>query len=145
MKRMTTKTILMTVLLMLLIVAVAFGVSCTKPQGADEGESAGETISLGDGDKSFSFSVTHSSGEVVHFTVHTDRETVGEALQELHVIEGEEGPYGLYVKRVNSETLDFDEDGMYWAFYVDEAYAVSGVDKTEIEEGKSYSFRAEKG
>ena len=79
------------------------------------------------------------------FEVHTDNEIVGEALEELGLISGDEGEYGLYVKTVNGITADYDADGVYWAFYVNGEYAVSGVDSTPIAEGESYSFKVEKG
>ena len=60
------------------------------------------------------------------------------------MIEGEDGPYGLYVKTVNGITADYDKDGLYWAFYVDDAYAISGVDKTAIAEGGHYAFKGER-
>ena len=41
--------------------------------------------------------------------------------------------------------LDYEKDGAYWAFYVDGAYAVEGVDMTEIVESSVYQLRAEKG
>ena len=69
--------------------------------------------------------------------------TVGDALVELGMIEGEESEYGLYVKTVNGVTADYDKDGVYWAFYIDGEYASSGVDSTEITEGSTYSFKME--
>ena len=59
------------------------------------------------------------------------------------LISGEDGAYGMYVKNVNGTTLDYDKDGKYWAFYINDEYAVSGVDKTKIDESAKYSFRAE--
>ncbi|MBQ2923597.1 MAG: DUF4430 domain-containing protein, partial [Tyzzerella sp.] len=53
-------------------------------------------------------------------------------------------PYGLYVKTVNGTTLDYDKDGMYWSFYINGDYAMTGVDVTEIKAGEKYSFKAEK-
>ena len=70
--------------------------------------------------------------------------SVGAALQELELIDGEEGQYGLYVTTVNGITVDYDKDGMYWAFYVNDEYAQTGVDATEIKEGDSYALKAEK-
>ena len=58
---------------------------------------------------------------------------------------GEEGPYGIYVKAVNGIRADYDKDKVYWAFYVDGDYAVSGVDVTEIQAGSEYALRVEKG
>ena len=60
------------------------------------------------------------------------------------LIAGEDGAYGLYVKTVNGVTLDYDADGMYWAFYVNGEYASSGVDATEAVSGAEYMFKAEK-
>ncbi len=107
-------------------------------------QAQGEVTVLGEGAKQFSFSVTDDDGIVTNFEIHTDKATVGEALEELTLIAGDEGPYGLYVKRVNGITLDYDKDGMYWAFYINGEMAMSGVDATEITEGTVYSFKAEK-
>lgn len=107
-------------------------------------QAQGEVTVLGEGAKQFSFSVTDNDGIVTNFEIHTDKTTVGEALEELTLIAGDEGPYGLYVKRVNGITLDYDKDGMYWAFYINGEMAMSGVDATEITEGTVYSFKAEK-
>ena len=59
------------------------------------------------------------------------------------IIEGEQGPYGLYVKAVNGVYADYDTDGAYWAFYINGEYAETGVDMTEIDETAVYSFRYE--
>ena len=82
-------------------------------------------------------------GKETPFTIATDKTYVGEALIDEGLIEGEEGPYGLYVKTVNGQTLDYDTDGMYWSFYVDGEYGLTGVDMTEIVPGTTYMFKAE--
>jgi hypothetical protein len=83
-------------------------------------------------------------GDTTRFEIRTDSETVGEALLAAGLIEGDEGPYGLYVKTVNGETHVYEEDKMYWAFYVDGSYAAKGVSETAVEAGKTYAFKAEK-
>lgn len=102
-----------------------------------------EPTVLGEGETSFDFTVTNAAGEETAFEIHTDKTLVGEALQELDLLKGEEGPYGLYVKTVNGETHDYDQDGKYWAFYENGELAPKGVDMTEITEGTSYAFKAE--
>ena len=97
----------------------------------------------GEGDTEFIFKVVTKSGEEKTFTVRTDKTIVGDALQEVGLIEGDEDKYGLYVKVVDGERVEYETDGKYWAFYVDGAYALKGVDSTEIEAGKVYSFVAE--
>ena len=105
-----------------------------------------ETVtSIGEGDKLFYFDVTFSDGETSCYEVHTDAETVGEALVALELIAGDESEYGLYVKTIGDETLDYTADGMYWAFYENGEYAITGVDATVITEGETYAFVATKG
>lgn len=92
----------------------------------------------------FTFKVTDASGKEADFTISTDKKTVGEALLEEDLIAGDESEYGLYVKTVNGVTLDYDKDGMYWAFYVNGEYAQTGVDSTDVTAGAEYAFKAEK-
>ena len=74
----------------------------------------------------------------VTFTIHTDKTTVGEAMQELGLLEGENSEYGLFIKKVNGIVADYDVDQTYWGFYINGEYAMSGVDTTNIEEGVTY-------
>ena len=60
---------------------------------------------LGEGETQFTFDVVDQEGNETQFEIHTDKETVGEALLELGLIAGEEGDYGLYVKTVNGITV----------------------------------------
>ncbi|MBR2407721.1 MAG: DUF4430 domain-containing protein [Lachnospiraceae bacterium] len=109
-----------------------------------EGDVASDVTELGEGKKAFDFSVVDKDGNETKFVIHTDKSTVGEALLDLGLIEGEAGAYGLYVKKVNGILADYDVDQTYWGFYVDGDYAMSGVDTTDIEEGKTYSFKVSK-
>ncbi len=128
--------LILSLCLVLAFGAMGCGNKTTVTQTIDGG-------TLGDGEASFCFTVVDGEIETV-FEVRTDQTTVGSALQELDLIEGEKGPYGLYVKTVNGTTYDYQKDGCYWAFYQDGAYATSGVDKTEIIPGKTYTLKAEK-
>ena len=138
MQKKNLKKLLSLLLAVVLVAAVALvTVGCSdKPK--DDVSSSQQT------EVSFKFTVTNSKGEEKEFTIKTTEKTVGAALLAEGLIAGEESQYGLYVKTVNGETLDYDKDGMYWSFYVDGEYAMSGVDSTDIEEGKTYSFKAEK-
>lgn len=136
------------IVLIAVIAVLAVGCNNTEPDEIQQVpttvQAQGEVTVLGEGARQFSFSVTDNDGIVTNFEIHTDKTTVGEALEELTLIAGDEGPYGLYVKRVNGITLDYNKDGMYWAFYINGEMAMSGVDATEITEGTVYSFKAEK-
>ena len=117
--------------------------------GGNAGQTAGKKViedgaTIGEGDKSFVTEVVDADGNTVKFTVQTNEKTVGEALQKLGVIDGEEGDYGLYIKTVNGTTADYNKDGVYWAFYVDGEYAMTGADMTDVVDGTVYTFRVEK-
>ena len=140
-------------LCMMLIVAMAlFTNGCGDNKKNETGDDvkteqnapAGEKQVLGEGETVFDFTVVHQEGEEKQYEIHTDKSTVGEALVELGLIAGDQGDYGLYVKTVDGETLDYDTDGKYWAFYENGEYGMTGVDLTEIKEGVSYAFKAEK-
>lgn len=96
---------------------------------------------LGEGQTEFAFVVVDGAGQETQFQIRTDEATVGAALLKLGLIAGDEGQYGLYVKTVNGITVDYDTDGKYWAFYVDEEYASTGVDSTQVVQGGTYSFK----
>ncbi len=99
---------------------------------------------LGKGETSFKVLIVDKDGIETRVTVHTDKTIVGEALQELGLLEGEEGPYGLFIKSVNGISADYDKDGVYWAFYVGDEYAMEGIDLTEIDPDVEYALRVEK-
>lgn len=117
----------------------------TSVQQDDSDSIQADYKQLGEGKTKFMFTVVDGENSETHFEIHTDEKTVGDALSKLGLIEGEESTYGLYVKTVNGITFDYDKDGIYWAFYVNDEYAQTGVDSTPITEGESYSFKAEKG
>ena len=102
-------------------------------------------ISVGEGEKVFYFEVTDKDGGTSSYAIHTDAETVGDALVENELIEGTESEYGLYVTTVLGQTLDWDADQMYWAFFENGEYAAAGVDTTEIVDGATYAFVATAG
>ncbi len=100
---------------------------------------------IGSGSVSFIFRVTDAEGYDTLYRVYTDEKTVGAALIKYNLIQGEDGEYGLYVKTVNGITADYDRDKTYWAFYIDNEYAMTGVDSTEITPNAEYCFKIEKG
>ena len=98
----------------------------------------------GEGATVFYFNVVDKDGKETKFEIHTDKTTVGEALLELGLIEGDMGDYGLYVKKVNGITAEYEVDGTYWAFYIGDDYGMTGVDMTDIEPGATYAFKVSK-
>ncbi|MBR3767609.1 MAG: DUF4430 domain-containing protein [Clostridia bacterium] len=76
----------------------------------------------------------------VLFTIKTDKKTLGDALVEHNLIEGNEDQYGLYVTAVNGITADYSVNNSYWAFYKNGEYMMTGVDSTEISDGEHYEL-----
>ena len=103
-----------------------------------------ETKEFGEGASTITVTV-EALDKSVTFTVHTDKKTVGEALIEHGLIEGDEGPYGLYVKKVNGILADYDVDQTFWAFYVNGESSMTGVDMTDLTDGGVYKLVREKG
>lgn len=148
----SNKKITSSILCMMLIMVMALAtVGCNakdnggnQPQAEAQATVEIENTVLGEGQTKFAFVVVDKDGNETNFEIHTDKATVGEALLELELIAGETSEYGLYVKTVNGITADYDVDQTYWAFYVNDEYAMSGADTTAIEEGATYSFKVEK-
>ena len=110
----------------------------TPAKTPDDGNAA--LTVMGEGSTVFRFSVVDLEGKETKYEIHTDETTVGAALLKLGLIEGEEGPYGLYVKKVIGIAAIYEEDGSYWAFYEDGEYGMTGVDQTNIDPAVAYSF-----
>jgi hypothetical protein len=148
MKQTNAKKTLSFILCMVLIAAMALiasGCNANKNDPAHTTEQPKvEATKLGEGQTTFNFTVVDKDGNETKFEIKTDKTLVGEALQELNLIEGEPGAYGLYVKKVNGIVADYDIDKHYWAFYIDGKDAMTGVDSTEIEEGTVYRLERKK-
>ncbi len=95
--------------------------------------------------RSFTFVVVDGDGNETTFEITSTKKTVGEALFAEELIEGDEGAYGLYVKKVNGILAEYETTGTYWAFYINGEYGLTGVDKTDITDGATYMFKVEQG
>ena len=152
MKTKQFKTALSRILCTVLIVAMAlFTIGCGQQEEKEPVNNLYQYTQvyedgavIGEGETEFTFTVTDKDGNSKKFTVKTDSQTVGQALQDAKIIYGEMGDYGLYVTEVNGIVAIYDLDGTYWAFYIDGEYAVSGVDTTDIVPGSSYELKVEK-
>lgn len=133
------KKVLSCIICFVLITAIALiGTACqNNPQDENPKSSEAQTVA-------FIFEVVDEKGNKETFDIETTEKTVGAALLKEGIIEGEEGPYGLYVKKVNGVFAEYETTGTYWSFYVNGQYATSGADKTEIVPGQTYSFKVEK-
>ena len=146
MQKKCNRKLLSLILSMMLIVAMAFSMTACGDNNQEKPntENQADTTVLGKGATVFGFEVVGKDGKVSKFEIHTDKTTVGEALLEVELIEGEDGDYGLYVKKVNGITADYNVDQTYWAFYINGEMAMTGVDATDIEAGATHTFKVEK-
>ncbi len=94
---------------------------------------------FGEGEKTVTVQVK-AEEKAVTFTIHTDAETLGEALLAHNLIAGEDSEFGLYIKVVNGITADYDVDQSYWGFYKGGEYMMTGVDSTGITDGDAYEL-----
>ena len=142
MKKNMKKVFAVLMTLLVILAATACAAVGSNAGGTSNVVQDGDTV--GEGAKTFSVEVVDGENNAIAFTVKTDEKTVGGALQELQILQGEQGDYGLYIKAVNGITADYDKDGTYWAFYIDGEYAMTGVDMTDIADGSSYTLKVEK-
>ena len=144
MKNNSLKKLLALVLAFVLTAAAALAGCSTTP--AETTAPPTETIpvtELGEGAANFALTIVDKDGATHLYRVHTNVGMVGEALIEVDLIDGEQGPYGMYIKSVLGQTLDYETDGMYWSFYVNGEYAMTGVDQTPVEHEAHYMLKAE--
>lgn len=137
------KRIISLTVLLLIILSSCLTVSCGGDD-SDEVMMYTEDTTLGSGATQFTLAVEHADGKRVVFTINTDKTVLSDALTEHNLLEGDEGEFGLYVKKVNGITADYDKDKTYWALYIDGEYAMSGVDSTPITAGEEYTFKVTK-
>ncbi|MBQ8355850.1 MAG: DUF4430 domain-containing protein [Oscillospiraceae bacterium] len=144
MKNNSMKKLLSLVLAFVLTAALALtGCSGKSAETTEAPQSGGAVTVLGEGAKSFELTIVDKEGVTHPYMIHTDEEMVGYALIEHKLIEGEQGQYGMYIKSVLGQVLDYETDGMYWAFYVSGEYAMTGVDQTPIQADTGYMLKAE--
>ena len=94
-----------------------------------------ENTELGNGTKVISVEIK-AEDKSVTLTVKTDCETLGEALKEHSLIQGENGLYTV----VNGMTADWNVDKTYWALTENGVMCMEGADTLEISDGGHYEW-----
>ena len=98
-----------------------------------------EDTELGEGSKVVLVEVVAEDRSVT-FTIHSDKKTLGDALVEYNLIDGEQGPYGLYVKKVNGILADYDVNKYYWGFNKNGEGMLTGIDGAEFKDGDHFEL-----
>ena len=135
------KTVTRITLLLLALLTLLSLVACADVEKTGVWEEATYTSDkeFGKGEKTVTVKVIAEEQELT-FTIHTDKETLGDALLEHELIEGEEGAFGIYVKRVNGILADYDVDQTYWSFTKEGVMMMVGVDSATIADGEQYEL-----
>ena len=101
------------------------------------------------GGKNITIEVTKSTGDTVDYKLSTDAEFLKEAMDELagngsgFSYSGTGSDYGLMVDTVNGEKAVYDNDGAYWALYVNGEYGQYGADSQPVADGEKYTWKYE--
>ena len=144
MKNNSIKKLLALVLAFVLTAAAALAGCSTTPAETTAPPAETQPVTeVGEGAANFELTIVDKDGVTHLYRVHTNVGMMGEALTEVDLIDGEQGPYGLYIKSVLGQVLDYETDGMYWAFYVNGEYAQTGVDQIPVEHDGKYMLKAE--
>ena len=131
----------LTLLLLALLLACGMLAACADVETTGAWEEATYTSDkeFGKGEKTVTVLVT-AEEQTLTFILHTDKAMLGDALMEHDLIEGEEGAFGLYVKRVNGILADYDVDQTYWQLTKGGELMMVGVDGAEIADGEQYEL-----
>lgn len=91
------------------------------------------------GQKELTIDVVHKDGSVKSFHVTTDREYLGEALDDEKLVEGEESTYGLFITTADGEKAD-DTNQEWWCLTKDGEQLNTSADQTPIADDEKYEL-----
>ena len=91
------------------------------------------------GSKAITVVVVHADGSEKTFEYRTDAEKLGAFLEEKGLIESEGADSGMF-HTVDGEKADWSVNQSYWAFYLGEEYAMTGIYDTVVENGAIYKL-----
>ena len=126
---MKKKQIITIVVLALLVIAMGVGYVAMK----------GNTSK---GAKEITVEIVNAEGESTVYELNTDAEYLAGALDEIEDLtyEAEDGPYGLVYSSFNGEKAVYDEDGAYWAFYLNGDYCSFGASEQPVTDGDAFQI-----
>ncbi len=146
--------IFLSLILAAMLTAAAFAlVGCNMQGNGDkagekQGSEASHNTSEGaskDGDKTITVKVTDDKGVTTAYVITTNASNLRAALEQEKMVEGDEGDFGLYVKKVNGLRADYDLDGAYWKFTKGDTMLMTSIDSTPIYNGETFEIIYTKG
>ena len=128
------KKLFAALLILAMVLSLAACVS-TKPA---------ETIPEKPGDKTaatmkFTVTVVHADGSEKAFNYETTETKLGDYLESQGLIDSQGADDGMF-HTVDGEKADWNENQSYWAFYLGEEYAMTGIYATDITDGAAYKL-----
>ena len=92
-----------------------------------------------EGSKAFTVTVIHADGSEKKFDYRADAEKLGAFLEEKGLIDSKGADQGMF-HTVDGEKADWNVNQSYWAFYIGEDYAMTGIYDTDITDGTAYKL-----
>lgn len=96
------------------------------------------------GEKKITVQVVHGDQSEKSFVYDTDAEYLGEVLLDASLIDGTEGPYGLFVTTVDGETAD-DSKQEWWCISKDGEMTQTSIDTTPIADQDQFELTLKTG
>lgn len=113
-------------------VVVLLGIwMCFRPKGIE-------------GTKDLDIQVIYADESSKDFQISTDAEVLGKALVEAGLIEGEDGPFGLYITTADGVTAD-DSLQQWWCVTKSGGRVDTGIDSTPIADGDHFEITLKTG
>ena len=91
------------------------------------------------GEKDLSIQVIHGDLSTRIFEITTSAEFLGDALTEHGIVQGEMGPYGLYILTADGETAD-EANQEWWCITRSGESLTTGASETPISNGETYEL-----
>lgn len=118
--------------------------ACSKKENTDISDPWAQAVvtqdtQCGEGEKTITVKVIVNENSVV-YTVKTNAETLGEALLQNGIADGEQGQYGLYIKTVDGILADYDVNNAYWSLTKGGVMLNNGADSQKIADGEAYEL-----
>ena len=120
------KRMIVVIALVLVVAAMAAVYFVTRPTAQE-------------GSKAFTVTVVHADGSEKKFEYRTDEEKLGAFLEAKGLIDSKGADQGMF-HTVDGEKADWNVNQSYWAFYLGEEYATSGIYDTNITDGAVYKL-----
>ncbi len=148
-----SKFIKLSVILVLIAAMALCMISCDGNTDTHDTDSVSTTDapanSGSEGPEVHKFTITvtviDDKGESEEFEVKTNSEILADALLEAKIVEGDVGPYGLYIKYANGIRADYELDSAYWALSKDGEALMTGASDTKISDGDKFELTYTKG